>query len=159
MGRKDALINRNLIQQIVYNYNTTNVDEIRSILTQKEEEKKEEERRPIFSKRVIYLILQDIQEVNEEWIDAQAKSAYIQSVRKLLLDKKTRLATLTRLFNSDLTEPKMKSEFAARINETEDGMRQLMESLPLLMQFNAVMNGRNNINNQYELQPAVILKD
>ena len=155
MVTKQKLININIVQQIVYNHNTMDVDEIRSIMQQKEGG-------PVFSRVSIWRYLQDIRTSTEEWINMEAKSGYLQTVRQLLLSKKTRLTTLTRLFNSEQTPPKIKSDIAGRMTETEESIRYLMESLPLLAQFNAVMNGtnNNNNNNHYELnQNAVIIRD
>ena len=151
MTTKQKLLNRNIVQQIVYNHTTTNVDKIRHIM-------KEKEGCPVFSKTTIHRYLQELRADNEEWITAEARYGYLQTVHNLLAAKKARLDRLTKCFNSDQTPLKIMVDIANSITETEESLRRLMESLPLLAQFNAVMNGNTN-NIRYELDKSVIVRD
>ena len=94
-GHKTA---RDLVQQIVYQHGTMNVQEIREIT-------KEQTGKALASK-TIYKWLQDLREKNTQWINGQAKAGYLQTVRQLLYRKKERLAKLDQLYGSDQTPPK-----------------------------------------------------
>ena len=108
------------------------------------------------SSGTIYTQLTELRQSNDEWISTQARAGYLQTVRQLLYRKKERLAKLDRLFDSELTPPRIKSDLAGRMTETEESIRDLMESLPLLMQFNALVNNSNNATSQEE---TIIIRD
>ena len=91
------------------------------------------------SRTTIYKHLQAMRESNLSWISAQAKAAYMQTVRKILYNKKKRLMELE-AERIDCTTPRTKAYYAQVINETESELKQWMEGLPLLKQFTSVMN-------------------
>ena len=132
-----------MVEQVVYKYGTMNVKEIREILKEK--------MGCTLNQSTIYAHLQALRVRNTEWINTQAKAGYLQTVRQLLFRKKERLEKLDQLFASEYTSPKIKSDLAGRMTETEESIRDLMESLPLLMQFNALVNN--------ESETSIIIRD
>ena len=137
---------RALVEQVVYKYGTMNVREIREILKEK--------MGCSLTSNTIYVQLHALRDRNTEWINTQAKAGYLQTVRQLLYRKKERLEKLDALFESEYTTPKIKSDIAGRMTETEESIRDLMESLPLLMQFNALVN-----NNNASQEETIIIRD
>lgn len=128
--RTRALKNFELVRDVVYLHGTMSPAEIQRILKSHGKS---------LAESTIYAHLQTLRESNTGWISDQAKAGYLETIRHMAYDKKSRLVELAQDMDA-CTVPRTKAYIAQVINETEDGLRDLMEGLPLLMQFSTHMN-------------------
>ncbi len=140
--RKTTVEKFNAVRDVVYTQGTLSPTEIQKILRSKGTK---------ISRNAIYRYLKRLRETNDEWINDQAKAGYLETIRTMALQKKQRIQHLEETLR-ECPQPRTKAAIADTINNTEDSLRFLMESLPLLMVFRDTINGKN----QDATNPVVI---